>query len=354
MLIPKKTIAILFGGQSTEYKISLYSVIYLIRAIDKNKYNILLIKINKLGKWYLCDINNILNENKLLLKNQIAIILGNKYNLINTKNNTLLPKIDVVFPILHGFYGESGSVQGLLNLLNIPYVSTDIIGSSICIDKDITKRLLKKLNINVTPFITLYKDSYIPSFYNITKKLKLPWFVKPARHGSSIGISKINNEYEFINALKLAFNLDKKILVEQLVNAREIEIGIIGNKFPKVSACGEIITNNNFYSYYDKYINNKKIKLIIPAKLNTTIVKKIKKLAIKIYLLLGCNIMARIDFFLQKNNNIIVNEINTIPGFTNDSMFPKLFMAKGLSYSKLIDQLILLAIQRHKSKTIML
>ncbi|MCV2508450.1 MAG: D-alanine--D-alanine ligase [Candidatus Lightella neohaematopini] len=350
----KKTIAILFGGKSTEYKISLSSTTFLIKAIDKNKYNILLIKIDKLGKWYLCNTDNFLNKNKLLLKNQIAIVLGNKYNLIDTTNNRLLPKIDVVIPILHGFYGESGAIQGLLNLLNIPYVSTDIIGSSICIDKDITKRLLKKLNISVAPFITLYKGNYIPSFNNITKKLKLPWFVKPARHGSSVGVSKVNNYYEFVNALKLAFNLDKKILIEQSIIAREIEIGIIGNKFPKVSVCGEIITSNNFYSYYDKYINNQNVKLIIPAKLNNSILKKIKKLAIKIYLSLGCDIMARIDFLLQSNNNIIVNEVNTIPGFTNDSMFPKLFIAKGLSYSKLIDRLILLAIQRHKKKIVML
>ncbi|MCV2518500.1 MAG: D-alanine--D-alanine ligase [Candidatus Lightella neohaematopini] len=350
----KKTIAILFGGKSTEYKISLSSATHLIKAIDKNKYDILLIKIDRLGKWYLYSTNTLLNENRLLLKNQIAIVLGNEYNLINTKNNMLLPKIDVIFPILHGFYGESGAIQGLLNLLNIPYVSTDIIGSSICIDKDITKRLLKKLNISVAPFITLYKDSYIPSFDSITKKIKLPWFIKPARHGSSIGISKVNNYYEFINALKLAFNLDKKILIEQSIIAREIEIGIIGNNFPKVSVCGEIITNNNFYSYYDKYVNNQNVKLIIPAKLNHIIIKKIKKLAIKIYLSLGCSIMARIDFLLQRNNKIIVNEINTIPGFTSDSMFPKLFIAKGLSYSKLIDQLILLAIKRHKEKTIML
>ncbi|MCV2525300.1 MAG: D-alanine--D-alanine ligase [Candidatus Lightella neohaematopini] len=350
----KKTVAILFGGKSTEYKISLSSATHLIEAIDKNKYEILLIKIDKLGKWYLYSTSNLLNKNKLLLKNQISILLGNKYSLINTKNNILLPKIDVVFPVLHGFYGESGAIQGLLNLLNIPYVSTDITGSSICIDKDITKRLLKKLDINVAPFITLYKNSYIPSFSSIAKKLKLPWFIKPARHGSSIGISKVNNYYEFVSALKLAFNLDQKILIEQSIIAREIEIGIIGNNFPKVSVCGEIITNNNFYSYYDKYINNQNIKLIIPAKLNHIIVKKIQKLAIKIYLSLGCSIMARIDFLLQKNNNIIVNEINTIPGFTNNSMFPKLFIAKGLSYSKLIDRLILLAIQRHKEKIIKL
>ncbi|MCV2499853.1 MAG: D-alanine--D-alanine ligase [Candidatus Lightella neohaematopini] len=350
----KKTVAILFGGKSTEYEISLSSAAFLIKSLDKNKYSILLIKINKLGKWYLCSTSNFLNKKKLLLKNQIAIILGNKYSLVNIKNNMPLPKIDVIFPILHGFYGEGGAIQGLLNLLNIPYISTDIIGSSICIDKDITKRLLKKLNINVVPFITLYKDNHIPSFNSITKKLKLPWFVKPARHGSSIGISKVNNYYEFVNALKLAFNLDRKILIEQSIIAREIEIGIIGNNFPKVSVCGEIITNNNFYSYYDKYINNQNVKLIIPAKLNRTIVKKIKKLAIKIYLLLGCDIMARIDFFLQKNNDIIVNEINTIPGFTSNSMFLKLFLAKGLSYSKLVDRLILLAIQKHKKKIIML
>ncbi|MCV2525840.1 MAG: D-alanine--D-alanine ligase [Candidatus Lightella neohaematopini] len=346
----KKTVAILFGGQSTEYEISLSSAMHIVKLIDKDKYNILLIKINKLGKWYLCNTDYLLNKNKLLLEQQIAIVLGNKYNLVSVKNNMFLPKIDVFFPMLHGFYGESGTIQGLLNLLNIPYVSTDIIGSSICIDKDITKRLLKKLDINVAPFITLYKNSSIPSFNNIIKKLKLPWFVKPARHGSSIGISKVNNQHEFINALKLAFSLDKKIIVEQLIVAREIEVGIIGNRFPKVSVCGEIITNNNFYSYYDKYIDNKKNKIIIPAKLNYTIVKEIKRLAIKVYLLLGCNIMARIDFFLQENNNIIVNEINTIPGFTNGSIFPKLFIEKGLTYSKLIDQLISLAIQRHNSK----
>lgn len=316
----KLKIALLFGGKTAEHEISLMSAQNVANAIDKNKYNIVSVKIDKNGKW---------------------LDLG---SFDDYKNQ----KIDAVFPILHGPYGEDGTAQGFLKLAGIPFVGPSVLGSAVGFDKDVQKRLLNEEGIPNTPFITIRQGDKI-SFSNIKKVLKLPMIVKPANSGSSIGISKVENETDFNNAIKEAFKFDTKIIVEKFIeDKREIECAVLGNEDSKASICGEVITNkkHSFYSYEAKYIDEKGARLEIPAKIPKSVQDKIQKLAVRAFKALECEGLSRVDFFLLKNGKILLNEINTIPGFTNISMYPRLWQESGVSYGELIDKLIELAIER--------
>jgi len=306
----KIKIGILFGGKSTEHEISLQSARNVIGALDKTKYQITPIKINKDGK----------------------------FNFGFTKN------LDVIFPILHGPFGEDGTVQGLLKLAGIPFVGASVLGSAVGMDKDVMKRLLRDAGIPVGRFITLNYGEKI-TFEKSKKDLGLPLFIKPANMGSSVGISKVKNKKEFGAGIKNAFKFDTKVIIEEFINGREIECAVLGNDKPKASIPGEIISSQEFYSYDAKYIDKGSVAEI-PAKLNKKTVKKIQKLAIRVFKTLNCEGMGRVDFFLKKNGTVLVNEINTIPGFTDISMYPKLWEASGLPLPKLLDRLIELAIER--------
>lgn len=349
----KKRLAILFGGQSQEHKISLLSSINVIEAIDKNKYDLILIGIDKIGRWILYDQDNYLinttdpnNINLVPSNTYLAIVFGQQGRFINTNNWKLLPPIDVIFSLLHGTNGEDGSMQGLLQILNIPYVSTQVLGSAICMDKDITKRILRDIGIPVTPYITLLRTENIPDFDWIIYQIGIPFFIKPANQGSSIGITKVNNKKTFIDGLQLAFNYDSKILIEKNIYGRELEIAIMGNTTLEVSVCGEIITNNEFYDYNAKYIQHNQTQIIIPAQLTDSIIKIIRKTAKQVFIALGCSIMARIDLFLTVDNKVLINEVNTLPGFTSVSMFPKLWELSGINYPTLINKLIAFSLER--------
>jgi D-alanine-D-alanine ligase len=351
----KLRVAILFGGKSAEHEISLISARNIAQAMDKNKYEIVSLGIDKNGRWFFDESARLLNggsttQVKLRRRDATAVLPGATHTpVIRVLPNRTLGSVDVVFPVLHGPFGEDGTVQGLLKLANVPFVGAGVLGSAIGMDKDVMKRLLRDAKIPVAKFLVFDRSSADEiDFARISKVLGLPLFVKPANLGSSVGISKVTSRNQFARALKDAFLYDNKILLEEYIRGREIECSVLGNDHPIASLPGEIITRHDFYSYDAKYIDEKGAQLVIPAKLPTRIVRKIQELAIKSFKILCCEGMARVDFFLSYQGQIIVNEINTIPGFTKISMYPKLWEASGVSYADLIDRLIQLALQRFR------
>lgn len=353
----KKRVGLLFGGKSAEHEVSLQSAKNVIEAIDHDKYDVVLIGIDKEGKWHLNDTTDfLLNEEnpKLIALNKtnkgISIIPGeNENQLMASSGSEFLKQLDVIFPILHGTLGEDGSIQGMLRVANIPFVGSNVLGSAISMDKDIAKRLLKDAGLNVAQSSTFTRASRNSiSYEEIKQNLNSPYFIKPANQGSSVGVSKVETKEEFENAVNEAFKYDHKILIEEGIKGREIECSILGNENPRASIPGEIIATNDFYSYEAKYIDESGAALEIPAKLDGEITKQIQEVAIQAFQALNCEGMARVDVFLTEENEIIVNEINTIPGFTKISMYPKLWELSGISYSQLIDELIQLAIERYE------
>ena len=350
----KIKVAIIFGGRSAEHEISLQSAKNVIESLDKDKYEPILIGINKDGRWFLNESSlKVLNADdpKLIqlvnTENEVALTpTGKSSQLVNLSKNTSISSIDVIFPVLHGPYGEDGTIQGLSKLANIPCVGAGILGSAVGMDKDVMKRLLRDAGIAVARFVTLTKHNYEQYPYDRIKKLISPVvFVKPANLGSSVGISKARDEMSYSNAIREAFKFDLKVIVEEEIRGREIECAVLGNNDPKASAPGEIIAQEEFYSYSAKYLNEKGALLEIPARIPQHIEVKIKELAVDAFRVLECTGMARVDMFLTPDGKIYINEINTIPGFTKISMYPKLWEYSGISYSELIDRLISLAIE---------
>jgi D-alanine-D-alanine ligase len=353
----KLRVAILFGGKSAEHEISLISARNIAQAMDKNKYAIVSLGIAKDGRWFFDEGARLLNGGSAtevrLRRSDVAAVLPGATGtpMIRAVPNQALRSVDVVFPVLHGSFGEDGTVQGLLKLAQVPFVGAGVLGSAIGMDKDVMKRLLRDAKIPVAKFLVfgraLAKEI---DFRHAKDTLGLPLFVKPANLGSSVGISKVSSRKQFARALKDAFRYDSKILLEEFIRGREIECSVIGNEHPIASLPGEIITRHDFYSYDAKYIDEKGAQLVIPAKLPARVVKKIQEMAIESFKVLCCEGMARVDFFLSQTGKIVVNEINTIPGFTKISMYPKLWEASGLSYNHLIDRLIHLAIERFRKE----
>ena len=360
----KTRVAILFGGKSAEHEVSLQSAKNVIEAIDKDKYEVVLIGINKDGQWYLNDQSQFLlaaKDPKLIKLNKVdqdqkvALVSADKgQQLVSLADGQPAGPIDVVFPVLHGPFGEDGTVQGLLKLANVPFVGASVLGSAVGMDKDIMKRLLRDANLPIADFLVFNKSKNNINFDGVQNKLGCPFFIKPANLGSSVGISKVKGKEEFKKALDEAWQFDNKIIVEENIKGREIECSVLGNEQPKASLPGEVIPKHDFYSYDAKYIDENGAALEIPAKLSNDGIKKIQELAVKSFKVLNCEGMARADFFLKDNGEVIVNEINTIPGFTKISMYPKLWEASGISYTELIDQLIQLAIDRyHKEQKLL-
>ncbi len=313
----KLRIGVIFGGKSVEHEVSVVSARNIIKALDREKYKVIPIHIKRMGNSQ----------------------LGRK----------IFNKIDVIFPVIHGAFGEDGTLQGLLKFSGLPFVGAGVLGSAIGMDKDISKRLLKQAGISVADFIIIYSGEQV-SYKQASKKLGPVMFVKPANSGSSVGINRAKNEKEFKKAVSEAFKYDSKIIIEEFINGREIECAVLGNENPKASVPGEIIPKGGFYSYEAKYIDKDGAGLEIPAKLSKTAIKKIQQTAIKAFKILNCEGMARVDFFLKKNGTLLINEINTIPGFTSISMYPKLWEASGILLPKLLDKLISLALERFKKE----
>jgi len=352
----KINVGILFGGRSAEHEVSLQSAQNVIEAIDREKYDITLIGIDKAGKWYLNDSSRFLlnshDPKRIALdKTDKSVVLvpgEDSTQLINIADSGRSNNIDVVFPILHGPYGEDGTVQGLLKLTNIPFVGAGVLGSAIGMDKDVAKRLLRDARIPIAKFLVIYKwEQEHIGFTEASSHLGLPLFIKPANAGSSVGVSKVRTEEEFNKALEEAFSFDTKILIEEFIEGREVECAVLGNNQPIASRIGEIIAQQDFYSYEAKYLDENGAILNIPAKISEETEKQIQQLAIQAFQVLCCEGMARVDFFLTRNNQVIINEINTIPGFTKISMYPKLWEISGITYRDLIDRLIQLALEKH-------
>jgi len=346
----KLRIAVLFGGQSAEHEISIMSAHNIVNALDPKKYDIIPIGIAKDGKMYLQQLTLFkdLKANKQSitqnLNNQVTIVPGNGHGLlINLLKKDNFQVIDVIFPALHGPYGEDGVIQGLVRSANIPIVGSDVLGSAICMDKDVAKRLLREAGIPVADFITLRKHaSNEIDIKTIIKKLGLPCFVKPANLGSAIGVVKAINKDDLLPAIEYAFQFDTKIIIEKFVDGREIECAVLGNDEVTTSLPGEIITKD-FYSYEAKYFDDELAKVIPTADLDKALQKKIQALSVQAFHCLECKGMARVDFFIDNDNNIYLNEVNTIPGFTSISQYPKMWEASGLSCGELLSRLIELA-----------
>lgn len=346
LIMKKLNIGLIYGGKSTEYEVSLRSAKSVLDALDKEKYNVRLIHVLKTGEWVtttdLSEIDLTLVEDKETMK----VVPGQQF-----ETETTNIKLDSIFSVLHGTYGEDGNVQGLLECANVAYVGCDTRGSAVAMDKDVTKRLLDYHHIQVADGVVVHRYEKSAVDYNLIEEaLGLPMFIKPANQGSSVGVSKVNNEKEFNSALNSAFDFDDKVLIEAAIVGREIEVSVLGNDELTVSVPGEIVSNVDFYDYESKYLTDDGATLIIPAKLTEDETTKIRAVAENTYRTLDCLGYARVDVFLTESGEVIVNEINTLPGFTSISMYPKLMEESGIPYSELLDKLIDLSIEKYNEK----
>lgn len=351
----KKKVAILFGGQSGEHEISIISARSVAQSVDEKKYSILPIYITREGVW--------LSENasQSVLEQDYERIIKSQEHLQKERERVKklkgtfrfdFSKIDVAFPVLHGTFGEDGAVQGLLEMMRVPFVGNGVLASSLTMDKAMAKLPFKNAGLNIVDYVVATRNEIESALRSVTarceKQLAYPMFVKPANLGSSVGISKAKSRKELESALKFAAQYDRKIIIERGLNVRELEVAVLGNEKLDVSVVGEIVPCNEFYDYEAKYIKSDS-KLFIPARVSKSISERIRKSAEIAFKAVNGEGLARVDFFLEKETNaVFINEINTIPGFTSISMYPKLFAAVGISYPKLIERLIELAFERYR------
>ncbi|MDR3348376.1 MAG: D-alanine--D-alanine ligase [Acidaminococcales bacterium] len=354
----KINVGILFGGKSAEHEVSLQSAKNIVEAIDRDRYDITLIGIDKDGGWhYLADaVRFLLNSGD---PEHIALQPSGKYLAVNPAGQgekffcvadySPQNNIDVIFPVLHGSFGEDGTVQGLLKLAGIPFVGAGVLGSAVGMDKDVMKRLWRDAGLPLARFLVFHKRQENElDFAQISRFLGSPVFVKPANAGSSVGIGKAASAAAFAAAASEAFAFDNKIIVEEAIQgARELECAVLGNEEPIASGIGEILLHADFYSYRAKYLDKNGAEVKVPADLPPAVAEQARDLALQAFRVVCCEGMARVDFFLTKENKILLNEINTIPGFTNISMYPRLWREQGLAYGELIHRLIQLALERH-------
>jgi len=362
----KINVAVIFGGRSGEHEVSLVSAKSVVDALDKDKYEIVPIGITKEGQWFTGSdpIKTLKNEENPAIKKRAVLPPDRDIRgiVILTAGSSegefvfdrIIP-VDVIFPVLHGPYGEDGTIQGLFEMADIPFVGAGVLASSCAMDKVVMKSLFKAAGLLVTEDIILKSGEWENGKEDILgemeSRLGYPLFIKPSNLGSSVGINKAHDRTELARFIEIAFEFDRKVLVEKAVpNAREIECSVLGNENPVASVPGEIIPCNEFYDYEAKYVAGKS-QTIAPADLDRNMTEKVKELAIKGYRSLNCEGMARADFLLERGTDrLYINELNTIPGFTSISMYPKLWEADGLPYSELLDRLIELAIERHREK----
>lgn len=357
MLAEKLTLGILCGGRSGEHEVSVMSARSIYEALDRNRFTPLLIGISKQGAWYLIDnteavfAKGVVEEQSGLAVAIIAQPEGKRFVALNGED---VPQLDVVFPVLHGTYGEDGTIQGLLELAGIPYVGAGVMASAVGMDKVMMKRVFRQAGLPVVDdvFVTRREmnNNTVAVLDYIEQNLSYPCFVKPANMGSSVGINRADNREELEKALKEAARFDAKIIVEQGVPAREIECSVLGNHDAKCSIPGEIVPGGEFYDYEAKYRSEDSL-LLIPAPLTEEQVEAVQQMALKVYEVLESSGLSRIDFFVTKDSGeIYVNEINTMPGFTTISMYPKLWEASGIPYGELITELVNLAFERYKDR----
>ena len=360
----KLRVGIIFGGRSAEHEISLQSARNIVNAADPGKYEIVPVGITKEGQWRAgfppggsvgsSTLEAVLNNGQEVLP---AVSPQGGTQLVPVGGpgaKGSLGRLDVIFPVLHGTFGEDGTIQGLLELADVPYVGAGVLGSAVAMDKEVMKRLFRERGLPIVPYLVVHRASFEAAprktCLAIEKKFRYAVFVKPANLGSSVGVSKARNRKELINALETASAYDRKVLVERAIRGREIECSVLGNDNPVASVPGEIVLAGEFYDYEAKYVEDT-ARLIVPALLRAAQRKQVQRLAVEAFQSAECSGMARVDFFLAKGSGkIYLNEINTIPGFTSISMYPRMWEASGLPYSRLIDRLIELALERHQEK----
>lgn len=361
-LAKKLRVGVIFGGRSGEHEVSLRSAESVINAMDKSRYEVVPIAITKEGRWLVSGDAAALLPQAVLgstSQQQVAIIgdptLRGLTRLNQEERLLSSEPLDAVFPVLHGTYGEDGTIQGLLEMAGIPYVGCGVLASATGMDKVAMKQLFERAGLTLIEYDWFLRSSWeenpVTLMKRISRSLGFPVFVKPANLGSSVGISKATNKRELSDAVEDAARYDRKIVVERAIIGREIEVSILGNEHPMASLPGEIITGHEFYDYEDKYIDTTS-RTEVPAKLPTRIIERIQRDGIRAFQAIDGSGLARVDFFVERGTNrVIINEINTMPGFTSISMYSKLWEASGIPYSDLIDRLIQLALERHRDKS---
>ncbi|MBA7498244.1 D-alanine--D-alanine ligase [subsurface metagenome] len=363
MGVKKIRAGLIFGGKSGEHEVSFCSAFSIIKAIDKDKYTVVPIGITKEGRWISPQDSELALQSGKIEGKSTVILLNDPSGrtLVRIDNNqrfdksSALERLDVIFPVLHGPYGEDGTVQGLLELADIPYVGAGVAASAISMDKDLMKTIFQQKGLPILKWMTIKRKEWQKDKEKILSLIQngfeYPLFVKPTNLGSSVGITKVHKKEELEKAIDLASSYDRKILIEEgLEEVREIECGVLGNDEPQVSVVGEVRPAGEFYDYDSKYID-KKTQLIVPADLPDGVSRKVQEIALRAFKAVDAAGMARVDFFVsKKENKIYLSEINTIPGFTSVSMYPRLWEASGVSYPDLIDQLIQLALERHQDR----
>jgi D-alanine-D-alanine ligase len=355
----KLSVVLLFGGRSGEHEVSLNSAQSIFKAIDRNHYNVETIGISKQGQWFW----GVLPE-KVISDGfppadqacQVTLVIDPTHPHFMALDGRSLPnggQFDLIFPVLHGPYGEDGTLQGLLEMANVPYVGSGVLGSSLGMDKDRMKAVFLEKELPIARYMTVLRSDFLKAsetcLNEIEARIGYPCFVKPANLGSSVGIAKAHRCEELLEALKGAAIFDRKIIVEETINGREIEVSVLGNDAPEASLPGEVKPAHEFYSYEAKY-SNIGSSLLIPAPLEESIIIRLQKMAIEAFQAVEACGLSRVDFFVTPQNEIFLNEINTLPGFTEISMYPKLWEATGISYTELIDRLIALGLERFKDK----
>jgi D-alanine-D-alanine ligase len=356
----KIRVGIIFGGRSAEHEVSILSARNILAALDQSRFEPVLIGIDKAGRWLLQDTQKLLDSADD--PRRVGIAAGPQVDMAVTLGApgaglpTRATRLDVIFPVLHGTLGEDGTVQGLFEVARIPYVGAGVLGSAIGMDKDVTKRLLRDAAIPVADFRTVRRDRFAADPQGICDELAVlgfPMFTKPANAGSSVGVRKVTKGEALADAIRFALEFDTKVIVEASVSAREIELAVLDGKPPAVSLAGEIIVEHpdGFYSYDAKYIDEQGVRLDVPASISADQLARAQALALRAFEVLECDGMARVDLFLTREGRLLVNEINTIPGFTAISMYPKLWAISGVSPTELVTRLIDLALRRSEDRS---
>ncbi|MGI9318834.1 MAG: D-alanine--D-alanine ligase family protein [bacterium] len=363
----KINLGILFGGRSCEHEVSVVSARSVLEAIDREKYNVFLIGIDKQGKWHLgSDMKQLVSEKAVSAlplsqdtpsgSREVSLDLYYQGNLAPTLNqDSGTPRLDVIFPVLHGTFGEDGTIQGVFEMAGIPYVGCGVAASAIAMDKALAKQVFSAANIPQAPCIIITRTEWNTGSEAINLQIEdtlgYPIFVKPANMGSSVGVSKASDQDSLIKAIQTAFEYDNKIVVEQsMENCHEVECAVLGNQDPIASQVGEIIPGAEFYDYQTKYIDDK-TETLIPATISDAAAKNVQELSVKAFKAIDGTGLSRVDFFVHRESQeVYLNEINTLPGFTPISMYPKMWAASGVPYDELIDRLVELAIEQHRSR----
>ena len=344
----KIAVGIIFGGPSVEHQVSIWSAQNIARSCLSAGYAVRLFYVQKDGSWLYMESQDLITESAALTFDYLKRIQSNSVSVVPAKGFFVNGKkiaVDVIFPIIHGTMGEDGVLQGFLEVAGIPYVGCGVLASSIGMDKTVAKSIAAQAGIPVAPYLVVLNTKEM-TYEGTVKKFGLPFFVKPATLGSSVGISKVRSRQDFARAMRLAFSVDKKVIIEKMIVGREVECALLTDKTSRISGIGEVSTTHDFYSYEAKYVDENSVKIMVPAKVSKKASKIIRTHAQKIVQVFGLHGLARIDFFLTKSDEVVFNEVNTLPGFTNLSMYPRLWRQEGYTDERLLRALVQHALQK--------